>query len=223
MSTTSKIDVFCPQCKAKLAVPVAALGKSGKCPHCLNVFPLAMPAPRPAAAAPVMAAASPLSPLSPFTPSPYADSGLTPLGSADLMPLSDGGLTPMASSSNLAPLGNGNPFGSSLPQGDYTLQSMAPAPYAPTTTLPSNSSIASEYLSNANASYAESKSRKYYSNDGEGWGINAGIGGGALMMLLAIAWFVLGLMADRIYPYPLFMFIVGLIAFFKGIADNFSE
>lgn len=223
MAASGKVDINCPQCKARLAVPVAAMGKSGKCPHCQNIFPLAMPASRAAAAAPVLAAASSLSPLTPLAPAPYSDAGFAPWGSADLMPISEAQLTPLSASPGLMPMGGGSAFTSSLPQSDYTLQSAAPVPYSPSATLPSNSSLASEYLSNANASYNESKKRKYSSNDGEGWGINAGIGGGAVMMLIAVVWFVVGLFAGWIFFYPPILFIVGLIAFFKGIADNFGD
>ena len=234
MSTSAKIDVFCPQCRAKLAVPVAALGKSGKCPHCQNVFPLAMPAQRPAAAA-----ASPLTPLSPATPSlltplaraPHAAPAmaanvLDPLDSPDLMPLSDAGLTPLPASNQFSFAASGNPFAAPAPRDEYALQPAAPSPYAPAMTLPSNASLAREHLAAASASYEEAKQRKYYSNDGEGWGLNAGIGGGALLMLIAIVWFfgILFFTEGRRFPiYAPIMFIVGLIAFFKGIFDNFSE
>lgn len=235
MSTAQKIDVACPQCKAKLAVPVSAMGKSGKCPHCQHVFPLAMPAQRPAAPVGAATAANPLTPLTPAYQGPASfasgpdpfDGGLMPLGSAHLMPLgspglSDAGLMPLPASSNLAPLGGGNPFAGPGMQGDYTLQSMAPAPYMPTTTLPSNASIAAEHLAMANASIEESKRRRYDNNDGEGWGINAGIGGGAIMMLVALIWFCSGLIFfDYLFFAPPIIFVVGLIAFFKGIADNF--
>ncbi|HUE69776.1 MAG TPA: hypothetical protein VMP01_02710 [Pirellulaceae bacterium] len=233
MSTSQKVDVLCPQCKAKLAVPVAAMGKSGKCPHCQNVFPLAMPAPRAAAPAALvspltpLAPASPASPLSPLMPA-YAAPALAPLGGADLMPLSDAGLSPLPAGNQFAPLGSSNPFAAPPPSDDYTLQPAAPSPYAPASytpsmTLPSNSSIAAEHLAMANASYEESKQRKYYNNDGDGWGLNAGIGGGALLMLGAVVWFVVGLACGYIFFYPPIMFIIGLIAFFKGIADNFSD
>jgi hypothetical protein len=204
------------------------MGKSGKCPHCQSVFPLAMPAPRPAAPANALTplAASPLSPLTPLSPAPYAAAGLTPLGGPDLMPLSDAGLTPLPASNPFAPQTSSNPFAETRPDGDYTLQPAAPMPYTPTMTLPSNASLASEHLAMANATYEEAKHRKYYRNDGEGWGINAGIGGGALMMLLAVVWFfgVLFLTEGRRIPiYPPIMFVIGIIAFFKGIADNFSD
>ena len=218
-ATKQKIDVLCPQCKAKLAVPLAAIGRSGKCPHCGNVFPLAMPAQRPAMPGPVPSL------LTPLPPAGGADVSLTPLGGgADLMPLSDAGLAPLPAASHFAPLASSNPFADAMPQGDYTLQPMAPAPYVPTIPRPTNASLASEYMANANASYEDSKSRTYYSNsadEGRGWGINAGIGGGAIMMLIALVWFCGGLAFDYIFFFPPVLFVVGLIAFFKGIADNF--
>jgi hypothetical protein len=218
-ATKQKIDVPCPQCKSKLAVPVAAMGKSGKCPHCGNVFPLAMPAQRPAAPAPAPSLLTPLSPVG------GADLGLTPLGGGDLMPLTDAELTPLPAASSFAPLASGNPFTDAVPQGDYTLQPMAPAPYVAQTPRPTNASLASEYMANASASYDESKSRKYYGStatDEPRWGINAGIGGGAIMMLIALVWFCGGLAFGILFFYPPILFVVGIIAFFKGIFDNFS-
>lgn len=216
-----KIDVPCPQCKAKLAVPITAMGKSGKCPHCGHIFPLAMPAQRPAAPMPATGS----SPLTPLSPAGGADLGLTPLGGGDLMPLTDAELTPLPAASNLAPLA-GNPFADAVPQGDYTLQPMAPAPYVAQIPRPTNASLASEYMANASASYEESKSRTYYSNSaggGGGWGINAGIGGGAIMMLIAVVWCCAGLIFfDFFFFAPPVIFVIGLIAFFKGIFDNFS-
>lgn len=229
-----KIDVFCPQCRAKLAVPVAAMGKSGRCPHCQNVFPLAMPASRPASYAspqPFAAPASPLSPLTPYSPVPAAASAgmpdLMPLDESDLMPISDAGLSALPSSSHFTPLAS-NPFADGAPQGDYALQAATTSPYAPAaTTLPSNASIASEYLAKAHIAYDEKKNQTYYSNnvnnDDDGWGINAGIGGGAAMMIVAVIWFVAGLFFGWLFFYPPILFIVGLIAFCKGIADNLSS
>lgn len=80
MSTTHKIDVFCPKCKAKLAVPVSALGKSGKCPHCQSVFPLAVPA---NAAAPPPMMTAPL--LTPYKSRTDFSSASTPTANSPLM------------------------------------------------------------------------------------------------------------------------------------------
>ena len=50
--------------------------------------------------------------------------------------------------------------------------------------------------------------------------INAGVGGGVLMMLVAVVWFVVGLMNDWIFFYPPILFILGLIAFIKGMTGE---
>ena len=44
----------------------------------------------------------------------------------------------------------------------------------------------------------------------------------ALMMVIAVVWFVGGLAADIIFFYPPVLFIVGLVAFFKGLAGGES-
>ena len=41
--------------------------------------------------------------------------------------------------------------------------------------------------------------------------------GGLLLMVIAIVWFVLGLMIDRIFFYPPVLFCIGLFGFFKGL------
>jgi hypothetical protein len=48
-------------------------------------------------------------------------------------------------------------------------------------------------------------------------GIEKGVAGGLLMMVIAAVWFFLGLEADRIFFYPPILFIVGLYAFVKGL------
>jgi hypothetical protein len=56
-----------------------------------------------------------------------------------------------------------------------------------------------------------------------GWfgNVNAGAIGGVLMVLIAVVWFVLGLAAGRIFFYPPFLFIIGIIAIVKGaFGDN---
>jgi hypothetical protein len=53
----------------------------------------------------------------------------------------------------------------------------------------------------------------------EGWfgSINSGVVGGLLMIIIAVVWFVLGLMADRIFFYPPILLVIGLIAIIKGL------
>lgn len=47
-----------------------------------------------------------------------------------------------------------------------------------------------------------------------------GVVGGLLMMAIAVVWFVGGLMAGWIFFYPPILFIIGLIALFKGMLDG---
>jgi len=55
---------------------------------------------------------------------------------------------------------------------------------------------------------------------GEFGSINAGVGGGILMMVIAIVWFVLGLIFGWIFYYPPILFIIGLVAFIKGLVTR---
>jgi hypothetical protein len=53
----------------------------------------------------------------------------------------------------------------------------------------------------------------------EGWfgSLNAGVIGGVLMMLIAVAWFVAGLAAGRIFFYPPILLVIGVVAVIKGL------
>jgi hypothetical protein len=55
-----------------------------------------------------------------------------------------------------------------------------------------------------------------------GWfgNVNAGVVGGLLMMLLAAVWFFGGLAVGIIFFYPPILFIIGLVALFKGLSGN---
>jgi hypothetical protein len=44
--------------------------------------------------------------------------------------------------------------------------------------------------------------------------------GGVLMMIIAAAWFVVGLMCDRIFLYPPILFVIGLFTLLYGIATG---
>lgn len=51
-----------------------------------------------------------------------------------------------------------------------------------------------------------------------GTALNGGIIGGIVMMVLAVVWFVAGLvMADRIFFYPPILLVLGIIGLVKGI------
>jgi hypothetical protein len=56
----------------------------------------------------------------------------------------------------------------------------------------------------------------------QGWfgNTNAGVLGGLLMILIAIVWFVGGLMVGYIFFYPPVLLVIGIIAFVKGLTDG---
>lgn len=57
----------------------------------------------------------------------------------------------------------------------------------------------------------------------EGSVFNSGMAGGLLAMVGAVVWFVAGLMNDVIFFYPPILFVIGLGAFFKGMAGGSQE
>jgi hypothetical protein len=132
---------------------------------------------------------------------------------AELVPMDDGALAPLS----------GDPFGAAN-SSDYTLQPAQPSAFYPNYatssggspgTLPAQQTIPNPYAPSVTPAPA--------SDSGGGWGMNAGIGGGLLLMLLAVVWFFGALfLADRIFFYPPIMFIIGLIAFFKGLVKAAS-
>jgi hypothetical protein len=55
-----------------------------------------------------------------------------------------------------------------------------------------------------------------------GWfgSTNSGVVGGILMMVIAVVWFVLGLMAGWLFYYPPVLLVIGLIAMIKGLMSE---
>jgi hypothetical protein len=141
---------------------------------------------------------------------PPIDEDLEPL--PDLAPLDDS-LVPLAS----------DPFAVGASSG-YTLQAQQPQPYQNYQPAQPQHALANQYMANAAASMQQQGSYAPRGGDtDEGWGTNAGIGGGLLLMVGAVLWFVLGIiLIDRIFIYPPIMFVIGLIAFFKGLAGKMS-
>ncbi len=93
-----------------------------------------------------------------------------------------------------------------MSNGDYTLQPLSPSPPLPTTP--------SSYIPPA----AQGNKGKY--NHGFGWeqrGWDAGMMGGLTMMAIAALWLVAGLYFGRIFFYPVILFIIGLVGFFRGL------
>ena len=54
----------------------------------------------------------------------------------------------------------------------------------------------------------------------EGRVLNGGVGGGILAMGVAFVWFVIGLLNDVFFFYPPILFVIGLIALFRGLASG---
>jgi|WetSurMetagenome_2_1015567.scaffolds.fasta_scaffold54738_4 hypothetical protein len=51
-------------------------------------------------------------------------------------------------------------------------------------------------------------------------GINAGVLGGIVMIVIAVVWFVVGYAAGRIFYYPPILCIIGIYAVIKGLATG---
>jgi hypothetical protein len=67
---------------------------------------------------------------------------------------------------------------------------------------------------------AASSRRRPPQPQGGFFSIHGGVAGGLVMMAIAVVWFVAGLFADRIFFYPPVLFVIGLIAVFKGLANQ---
>ena len=202
MSTAAgKISVACPKCGKNLLVPASVAGKQGRCPACQNVFLIS-------------------------APPPVYEEDLEPI--PELAPLDNGNYGASAPS-GFAPLGNdpfgqsaNNPFAPSASSG-FTLPPAQPQQYGYQPAQPQHA-LANQYMANAAASVQQPDpyASKGGSSDSD-WGGNAGIGGGLLLMLGAVVWFFVALLFfDVIFFYPPIMFIIGLVAFFRGIANKFS-
>jgi hypothetical protein len=50
--------------------------------------------------------------------------------------------------------------------------------------------------------------------------LNSGVAGGLAAMVGAVVWFVIGLMNDWIFYYPPILFVIGLIAFIRGLVEK---
>jgi hypothetical protein len=90
-------------------------------------------------------------------------------------------------------------------------QSNSPFPHIDTGPQPSISQVVRE------RSEAEARQGSFAP---ERAGMSMGVVGGLLMMGAAVVWFVVGLMAGYIFFYPPILFVIGIIALFKGILDG---
>jgi len=91
---------------------------------------------------------------------------------------------------------------------DYDLQPLPPGP------TPNLSTGLNPYAPPA----AQTSTRRY--EHGFGWehrGWDAGMMGGLGMMAVAVIWFFGGMAFNVFFPYPLVLFVIGLVGFFRGM------
>jgi hypothetical protein len=147
-----------------------------------------------------------------ISPPPAYEEDLEPI--PDLAPLDNSPFAPLAS----------DPFAQGA-SSNLALQPVQPQSYYPNyQPAPQQLALANHYMANAAASLPQYDPYAAKSGDTDrDWGINAGMGGGLLLMLGAVVWFFVALLVfDVIFFYPPIMFIIGLVAFFKGIAGKFG-
>lgn len=216
MASNDRFNISCSGCGTKVAVSMAHVGKKGRCPSCKTVFPITAPA----ANEPVMAdlvpmGAADLQPI--LTPGlqPISTPGLQPLGSVGLQPIGQaawqGGLPNPYGQTATSPFGQpaspfgqpASPFGQSAISNDELRLAPAVNPYA-APVPPSNYEPVPKTWEKPSA------------GDGE---LNGSLWGGIGMMVLAVVWFVGGLFFDIIFFYPPILFIIGLVAFVKGLVN----
>lgn len=194
-ATADKVPVVCPNCNKRLLVPAGTLGKQGRCPACQTVFTLeqlweaeSIPA------APATPAYSP--PVNQWgQPAPAAANPWNTAPAAAANPWA-GPAQPAATNS---------PFTDDDFKGDYQLQAAPPTP-------PPNPYSSPQFTPVATGGYSGSYKRKEESSF---W--NSSVLGGVAMMVIAVVWFVGGLAVGFIFFYPPILFIIGLVAFFKGL------
>lgn len=200
-ANVDKVPVVCPQCNKRLLVPAGTLGKQGRCPACQTVFTLeqlweaeSIPAaPPPAPYAAPTAFAPPVNQWG--QPDPAA---ANPWNNAPATPAN-----PWAGPAQ--PAQSSSPFSDDDFKGDYQLQAAPPAP-------PPNPYSSPQFTSLPASGYSGSYQRK---KEGGFW--NGSVLGGVAMMVIAVVWFFGGLAVGFIFFYPPILFIIGLVAFFKGL------
>lgn len=245
MSSSDRFHISCPGCGTQVAVSMAHVGKKGRCPSCKTVFPITAPA---AANEPVMADLVPvglggLQPLSAPGLQPIGSAGLQPISSQPFGSQPFGsqpfGSQPFGSQPSAQPWPQSpqpaawqassipNPYGNSAPASPFGQAAASPFGQ-PASPFGQSASVGNDELrlapdpnpyaapaTPASFNFAPAKPQKRAA-DGE---INGSLWGGIGMMVLAVVWFVGGLFFDIIFFYPPILFIIGLIAFVKGLIN----
>jgi hypothetical protein len=217
-TAADKVPVVCPNCNKRLLVPAGTLGKQGRCPACQTVFRLEqLWEAEPVSASPPTAPLAPFSPFSqpaspfgaPASPPPNSQAGFAaagnPWGNTTPAPAANAWGAPAQPAAN--PWGtpaqaSKSPYDDADFQADYQLQAAPPVavnPYASPMVTPLSTS----------STYQRPKEK------GEFW--SSSVIGGIALMLIAVVWFVGGLAVNIIFFYPPILFLIGLVAFFKGI------
>ena len=74
-------------------------------------------------------------------------------------------------------------------------------------------------------SRARRKQGRERSSGGErsGFSISPAVGGGLVMMVIAVIWFVVGLAAGILFYYPPIMFVLGFVGFIRGLFGHSED
>jgi hypothetical protein len=81
-----------------------------------------------------------------------------------------------------------------------------------------DSVAAKEYLSRKEALAQSEQEGGFFAAEKKGFSM--GMLGGLLMMAIAAVWFFVGMAAGYIYFYPPILFVMGIVALIKGMADG---
>ncbi len=190
-----KIRARCPGCQQQLAVPQRAAGKTVACPKCKHQFAVPHPSTGegPVAAAPIPRPAALKSPAAARPPAPRPAA----VSSAPVLPQSNAPApTEEVFEAGLAapPAEESSPF-------DFAAADQSPTAIA-------HRNAAADGGSGGGGFAMEKK------------GMQMGVLGGVLMMVLGAVWFVGGLAAGYIFFYAPILCVIGLVAFIKGIIDG---
>lgn len=203
---TDRFNLACPACGKEVEVARIHIGKKGRCSACQSVFPIQEPV-----VAEIMPSreATLESLAQPWPAAPHAQS----MASYELasQPMARGAIpSPFG-----APAPAQSPFGN---DGGYALSQNNGFPLAqPSLAAGAEHSVAHGAMSKAYESPNYTNTAPARSGEGSG-----SILAGLAMMIGAVVWFVVGLWAGRIFFYPPFLFVFGLIAFVKGLVNAFS-
>ena len=245
--STDRFNLPCPGCGTAVAVSMAHVGKKGRCPQCKTVFPISAPAAADASVMaeliplspshglqPLAAGLQPLQPMQqPWQPAPQpAWPGTQPQqpawpGVQQQQPAWQGAALPNPYGQSGSPAAYGqpafgqpaSPFGQpSLPFGQLARPNDDELRLSPDANNPyAAPSAPNAYVQDALKAATESNNWKREKDRGD---INSSLWGGIGMMALAVVWFFGALfLFDLLFIYPPILFIIGLVAFIKGLMN----